>query len=500
MQKKYYRLAAVISALCLTLSACAGDVAPETAPENIVAVNTAVVGTGDIQTELSFTGQVRPAQQITVMSRISGLVDRVMVNTGDFVSAGDVLFTMDETDLRNNINSLSAQLSTAETAVNAARTGVSLADGSAAQSQILQASGGVTQAATARAQAETGLATAERNVEQAELGIEQRELGIRQAQSALETAGNNYESMKVLYEFGDISKMEYDQAETGKFNAQIALENAEAALSAAQIALEQARNGHSSAVTSLAQAESSYNQALESYNLVSGDMPAENLRRAQDALAQAVAQRDSIQVNLNAARERLADTAVRSPISGVISSRNVEPQAMLLPNVAPFTIVNADTVRVVVNVTETIVNRIEPGQQVSVHIRAASASPYIGEVALVSPAADPATAAFSVEITIDNGDGLLKPGMFAEAYFIWERAVNTIVIPRGSVLLEDGEPAVYIAEDGRAVRRAVTTGIDTGDKIEITGGLAAGEMLIVTGQTFVRNGSLIYVAGGGEAR
>jgi multidrug efflux pump subunit AcrA (membrane-fusion protein) len=90
--------------------------------------------------------------------------------------------------------------------------------------------------------------------------------------------------------------------------------------------------------------------------------------------------------------------------------------------------------------------------------------------------------------------------MFAEAFFVREESTGTIVVPRSAVLIEDGATVVFLAEHGRAVRRAVSTGIDSGSEIEITGGLAEGEMLIVTGQTFVRDGAPIHIVEtGGDA-
>jgi len=464
--------------LLFSLTACGlfGNVAAtETASndtaERLIAVNTAPVQTSDIKTELSFTGQVRAQTQIAVMSRLQGTVDEVMVNVGDFVNEGDVLFTMDQADLQTNIRALTAQLATAEAGVNAARTGVALAGGSAIQGQILQA--------------EAAMLQAQAGMEQAELGVQQRTLAVRQAEVAYNDASSNLENMRVLLEYGDISQVQFDQAQSAATNARIMLEQAQSAYEMALVSLEQATNG--------------VEQATSSHTIISQNVGAESQRRAQDGLAQAQAQRDSLIVNLEAAQERLNDATITAPISGVISSRSVEPRAMMLPNAAPITIVSIDTVLVHVNVTETIVNRISNGQSIAVAISAASGTPFAGEVVTVSPVADQMTQSFSVEISIENSEGLLRPGMFAEAFFVRDEAADVIVIPRSAVLLEDGVSIVYLAIDGYAVRHEVTTGIDSGMQIEILNGIEAGDNLIVTGQTFVRDGSPIHIVeSGGE--
>jgi len=461
----------------LPLSACAGSAAAsasvsEPAPERSIAVNTAIVSTGSISSELSYAGQVRAAEHIAIMSRVPGMVDQVMVDVGDFVEAGDILFTMDAVDLRNNIDSLRAQLATAEAAVNAARTGVNQADGSAMQQQRLQASGSVTQT-------ETGLIQAETNMEQAALSLSQ-------AQNAYNIARQNHNDTSSLFAAGVVPRSQLDQVE-------MALTNSE-------IALQQALNNHQIAASAFQQAENSHQQAVQSYQIVSGNMVAENRQRAQDGLAQATAQRNSLQVNLRAAEERLDDAAVRSPISGVIGSRSVEPQTMLGQGAAPFTVVSTDMVLIGVEVTETIINRIQVGQEVNVHIGAASIAPFLGEVSTVSPAANEMTSTFSIEIAVDNSEGTIRPGMFAEVFFTRERSDYVVVVPRAAVLVENGQPVVYLAKEERAVRREVSTGIDTGTHIEIIAGLSAGEQLIVTGQAFVTDGvSILVVESGGNA-
>jgi len=470
----------------LSLGACAnGEAAtPTIAPERIIPVNIAPVGTGNIQSELSYVGIVRPAEHIAIMSRLMGMVDEVFVDTGDFVNQGDVLFTMDPIDLQNNINSLEAQLAAAETAVTAARTGVAQAGGSAVQQQILQASGGITQAETGIAQAEAALAQAQTNVEQAALGLSQ-------AQNAYNTARQNYNDTYALFSAGVATRMQMDQAEMGLSNARIGLEQATNNHNIAEIGISQAQTSHQ-------QALQSHQQALQSHQLVSGSMPAENRRRAQDGLSQAIAQRNSLLVNLEAARERIDDAAITSPISGVIASRNIEPSTMLGQQAPPFTIISAETVQVSVDVTEVIINSIEVGQEVAVQINAASATPFFGYVTVVSPAANEITSTFAIEVSLDNRDGIIRPGMFAEVYFIRERSQNAIIVPRSAVLVEDGETVVYLAQNNRAERRPVVTGIDSGAEIEIIEGLNRGDPLIVTGQTLVTDGVALYIVEGAE--
>jgi RND family efflux transporter MFP subunit len=166
---------------------------------------------------------------------------------------------------------------------------------------------------------------------------------------------------------------------------------------------------------------------------------------------------------------------------------------MLMPGMPPFTIVSADTITVGVEVTEVIINQIHAGQEVRVDISAAGAEPFVGTVSTVSPAANEMTSTFSIEISVDNKDGLIRPGMFAEVFFVREFAENAIVIPRSAAIMTDGGYVVFLALDGRAVEREVIAGIDTGAQIEILEGLDLGEPLVVTGQQFLIDGVQVLV-------
>jgi RND family efflux transporter MFP subunit len=418
----------------------------------IVPVNTAAVGYDSIRSELSFAGRVRAEDNIAVIAKLpGGMVDEVFFDVGDFVNEGDILFTLDAVDIQNNIDSLAAQLVAAEAMVSAAQTGVLHADGAMMQQQILAAA--------------TGLAQAEANIEQVVLGLSL-------AEDSFNFSRQTYEDTKILYEAGVAARVQLEQAELGLSNAEFALEQARAGHSMAQLSLEQAR---------------------QAYRLVSNEIPAENVQRARDGLAQATAQRDSLKVNLDAVTERLNDASVRAPISGVIGSRNVEPNTMLMQQMPPFTIVSAETVSVGVEVTEVIINQINAGDEVAVYIAAAGNAPFFGTVATVSPAANEMTSTFSVEISVNNADGLIRPGMFAEAFFVREEAKNVIVVPRASVIMADGRHIVYLAQGEHAISREVTTGIESGAYIQIINGLSAGEPLIVTGQNFLTDGVHILV-------
>ena len=503
------------------LVACGAEI-EEDIQARVVPVNTQLVSTGNMSTQISFAGQVNPQEQIHVTGRLpGGMVDQVFANVGDFVNAGDILFTMDLTDLDNQVAALTAQLATAEAAVRAAQTGVGMATGGGGvQQQQIQASSGVSQAEVGVSQAEVGVAQAEAGVAQAEAGvanaqiaidqtqgnINQARLGLTQAENAYSTAIQNLTDSTVLFNAGAMSRVQLDQAEMSVENARIGLEQATNNYNIANTSIEQANIGLLTSQTSLTQAQNSLEQAQNgliqaqqaladaqaSYRVITQTMPNDNRTQAQDGLAQAVAQRNALQVQLNAAIGTLDDATVRSPISGIINSRNIEPQTMIGGGVPPFTVVSENAVMVSVEVTQSIVNLIQINDYVDVFIPAATNEAIIGQVASVSPAAN-GTRTFTVEINIDNEDGILRPGMFTEVFFTIQEIDNAIIVPRQAVLTQNNETVVYLANGSTAIRHYVTTGLDNGIEIEITSGISQGDEIIITGQNFVTHGVYINV-------
>lgn len=469
--KKFLALGVLSSTFFLT--ACGADIETET-PARMVPVNTQLVSTGDIATQVSFAGQVHPQDNLSVMGRIpGGMVDEVFFNVGDFVNAGDPLFTMDLVDINNQIANLSAQLQTAEAAVRAAQTGVGVATGGGGvQQQQIQAASSVNQAQTAVTNATIAIEQSEANVNQARLSLDQ-------AQNGYNTASQNLLDSRTLFDAGAMSRMQLDQAETVAENARIGLEQAINGYNIATNALTQARTGLSTAEQSLADAQSSY-------QIITQTLPSDNQAQAQGGLEQAMAQRNAVQVQLNVATSSLADATVRSPISGVVSARNVEPRTMLTGG-APFTIVSENAVSITTEVTQSVVNMVHPGDTVSVAIPAAGDTDFIGQVITVSPGTG-GNRTFTVEVNVDNPQGLIRPGMFAQVYFTTQARQNAVVIPRQAVLTQGAETVVYLATNGTASRQAVQTGLDTGLEVEITAGLMPGDELIVTGQNFVNHG------------
>lgn len=286
----------------------------------------------------------------------------------------------------------------------------------------------------------------------------QMETALKNAEIQLQDSKKAYEDMKVLYEMGSVSKQQLDQSE-----------------SAYQMALL------------------AYQAAKNNYDLFMNNLSKESVQLAQNQLEQAVAAKESLEVQIANAKEALNDTAVRSPIDGIVSSRMIDAGEMVAGAIAPFTIIQIDQVFVDVYVSEQIINKIEKNQKVDVYVRSASTDKFEGKIAAISPAADERTFTYLVKVEIDNQGGLLKPGMFAEVEFVLDSANNVIVIPREAILTEGDRDFVYIVEGDRAKKIEVKLGLDNGKEAAILEGLKEGMEIVIKGQEYLLDGGKVQI-------
>jgi HlyD family secretion protein len=196
------------------------------------------------------------------------------------------------------------------------------------------------------------------------------------------------------------------------------------------------------------------------------------LRQAQ------VRQRES---ELMVARQRLADTAIRSPIDGYVQLRRASVGEYLAVGAAVAEVVRTDPLRLQLAVPEREAMLVKPGQAVRVSRDATdpriSPDSRTGRVARLAPRLDADSRSLLIEADIANADGQLRAGNFVHAQIVvGEREVLTL--PENAVVTFAGLQKVLLVENGKAVARPVTTGAKRGGDLEITSGVQVGEMVV----------------------
>lgn len=197
------------------------------------------------------------------------------------------------------------------------------------------------------------------------------------------------------------------------------------------------------------------------------------------------------------AGKRLADATLRSPVSGFVAKRSVEPGQMANPGQAAFEVVRLDTVEINVGVPETDIHLVRAGQRATVTLPALPGETFEGKVRIINVSADPQTRTFMTRITVANPKHTLRIGMVAQARIRGDRVVKLLTLPIESVARDpQGASIVYVyfPDRKRVYAKRVETGAVYGREIEIRKGLAAEDNVVLAGQERLRDGVAVIPA------
>ena len=359
----------MISLFIMSIVGCSAPTQQETTEEvkeKVIPIVAEEVSTSEIFETYTYVAKLQPEKETMVISSISGKVEDVYYDLGDFVEAGAPLFSVNGTQTQQQIVSLEQQVSTAKIAMN----------------------------------------------------------------DALEA----FNDTKALYEMGAAPEQQYLQTKSAYDQSAI-----------------------------------SYNTAKANYDLVLQDL------RKQNA-------------NLGG---MLSSISINSPMTGIITARNIDEGDMLSASIVPFTIAQMDNLIIEVGVSENVVTKIAVEDKVDVAITSLSEEPFKGTVTAISPAANEQTGSFTVKVKIENPNLYYKPGMIANVSFKVDGKKDAIVVPIDAVLSDGEKEYCYVVQDDKAVEVDIMTGIDNGMEIQVTSGLQVGDQLIVKGQNYVYDTALV---------
>ncbi len=194
------------------------------------------------------------------------------------------------------------------------------------------------------------------------------------------------------------------------------------------------------------------------------------------------------------ARRVLADRTVVAPFGGVLGITSVDIGARVDTSTVLTSLDDLSAVEIEFGIPETYYGRIKPGQPVTATTAAFPNRDFTGVVDAVDSRIEQTSRAFKVRARLPNDERTLPAGMFMRlSLSLGERDV--VAVTDEAILVQGGETFVFVVENGKAVRRRVTTGIRRDNLIEITTGIEDGEAVIARGIQSVRDGSPVEVLG-----
>ena len=315
---------------------------------------------------------------------------------------------------------------------------------------------------------------------------------VEQVSVAFKTSGYVMELLQVRDGSGRMRDLEEgDAVSADAILARVEERDYQSKVARAEAGIAQAKAGEEKALHDLNRAEALFKADA----LIRPDLDAARSAH-QSALAQSAAARADLEVAATALR----DTTLRAPRGGVVLERKLDRGALASPGTVVFTIGAVDALKAVFGVPDAVVHQLRPGMSLTASADAVVDRTFTGRVTTIAPAADRDTHLFSVEVTIPNRDGALRPGMIATIqlgdHHVDLPTTSAPAVPLTAIVKDsakDGSYAVFIVDGQQAKRRPVTPGPIAGDGIQIASGIREGEHVIVSGAARLRDGERITV-------
>ncbi len=274
------------------------------------------------------------------------------------------------------------------------------------------------------------------------------------------------------------------------------VERAQAVLSDAQVNLKRFQGLLAEGAISASQRDSAQTQ----YDVGLASLRATEAQHESDrsAAKNAEANVEQAVAALELARKRLKDTDVVAPFDGSVRKRLVNVGETYKEKTPLMSLVATQALKLQGEVPERFAPQIGAGRPVRVEVEAYPGRTFAGGVTRVSPVVDVESRTFTVEASIPNPGGILKPGFFAKASILTGTERGVPFVPEEAVVTFAGIVKVYTVADGKAEERRVATGQRRDGWVEILEGVQVGETVATSGLSQLATGTAVAVQTGAQ--
>jgi len=297
------------------------------------------------------------------------------------------------------------------------------------------------------------------------------------------------------------------QVKEGQVLARLDDTNVESGLRVAEAQLESAKKALEETRALLKEAELTWQRTIDlakdkiasqaDLDRAESDAKSLQARLARQQVDVTVAQR---QVELW--QQQMEDTIIRAPFDGIVTSKDAQPGEMVSPVSAGggftrtgiCTIVDMSSLEIEIDVNESYINRVEPGQPVEATLDAYPDWKTPCKVIAIIPTADRQKSTVKVRVGFDKLDPRILPEMAVKVAFRDTGATaagRAVVVPKSSVRDQDGHDVVFVVQNNRAERRAVTAGSAQNDDVVLISGVSSGERVIVDTPPGLTDGTVV---------
>lgn len=193
----------------------------------------------------------------------------------------------------------------------------------------------------------------------------------------------------------------------------------------------------------------------------------------------AIAKQHAAEAELVVARKSMGDAVLVAPFSGIVSLRHAQPGERVSLDAKVVSIVDLSRLQLEASVPPAAIGQVQVGQTMNFRVEGFGEREFAGRIERINPAATAGSRSISVYAVIDNREGLLRGGMFAQGALTLSRVDGALAVPASAVREEIGQTFVYVIENGLVKKRNVKVGApDAAGRVQVMDGLVAGDRIV----------------------
>lgn len=411
----------------------------------------AQVQRGTLEITIAAGGNVAAEQKSTLRFEVGGTVAEVPVAVGDRVHEGDLLVSLEATDLQRSVEQAQLSLEKAKLRLQQLQEPVTEEDIRKAEHRVSEAYRSY-QAAKLNYTAVLSSSILNEDLQAAEDRF-------RDAQTQYGVAEQQFQEGKI----GDAMRDRYRQAADDAYWAWVRLK-------------QEAELKKTEAANQLQQAWDAYIEAKDALESLQEGVSEEDLRSAELDVQAA-------QLSLEQAEDNLDRAELRAPFDGIVAAVNLHVGDQISAGTPAVTLVDDSRYYVEVTVDETDIGKLAVGQEVEVLLDAYPDLVLKGEIESISPAAEDTSGlvSYPVRVRIEpSEDVAIRDGMTANITIYAQKLEDVLMVPNWAVRSDTEHGTyVFVLEEGMPRRRPVTIGAYNENFTQILDGLEEGETVVL---------------------
>jgi RND family efflux transporter MFP subunit len=210
----------------------------------------------------------------------------------------------------------------------------------------------------------------------------------------------------------------------------------------------------------------------------------------------AAAKLRAAEAELVVAQKTLGDAVLVAPFAGIVSLRHAQPGERVALDARVISIVDLSRLQLEAAVPAVEIGKLRVGQPVAFRVDGFGERSFVGRIDRINPATVAGSRSINVYAVIDNPEGVLRAGLFAQGAVGLDRVAGALLIPVSAVREEVGASYVYAIVDGTVRRKPVKTGsADAAGRVQVLEGLEAGDRIVRFNLGALREGTAARLAG-----